>query len=149
MHRVLGQRAVVDLERGARLRQRLQRHVRAAGRRVVQHRVAMAEGAALDVLAGEPDAACRRSRIDASASSSAAAQSIVRSSAASSMRTRFSRRALELRWIVKSGGSVSSDAFSSRSRSSGTAVFAFAAAPGGGALGLAARRDPAPGCSAS
>ena len=31
-HRVLGQRAVVDLERGARLRQRLQRHVRAAGR---------------------------------------------------------------------------------------------------------------------
>ena len=33
MTRVLGQRAVVDLEGGARLRQRLQRHVDPPGRR--------------------------------------------------------------------------------------------------------------------
>ncbi len=51
--RVLGQRAVVNLEGSARLWQRLQRHVRAAGRHVVQHRVAVAERAALDILAGQ------------------------------------------------------------------------------------------------
>ena len=55
-HRVLGQRAVVDLEGGLRLRQRLQRHVDASRVDVVEDRVAMAEGAALDILAGQPDA---------------------------------------------------------------------------------------------
>ena len=53
---VLGERAVVDLEGGARLRQRLQRHVDPPCDGVVEHRMAMAEGAALDVLAGQPDA---------------------------------------------------------------------------------------------
>ncbi len=53
---VLGEGAVVDLEGGARLRQRLQRHVDPPCDGVVEHRMAMAEGAALDVLAGEPDA---------------------------------------------------------------------------------------------
>ena len=54
--RILGERAVVDLEGRARLRQGLQRHVRTAGRHVVQHGVAVAERSALDVLAGEADA---------------------------------------------------------------------------------------------
>ena len=43
----------MDLERRPGLRQRLQRQVAIAGDRVVQHRVAVAEGAALDVFAGE------------------------------------------------------------------------------------------------
>ena len=55
-HRVLGQRAVVDLEGGLRLRQRLQRRVHAAGLDVVEHGVTMAERAALDVLASQADA---------------------------------------------------------------------------------------------
>ena len=46
----------MNLEGRARLRQRLQRHVRAAGRHVVQHCVAVAERAALDILAGQADA---------------------------------------------------------------------------------------------
>ena len=54
-HGQFRQRAVVDLERRPRLRQPLQRHVPVAGDRVVQHGVAVAEGAALDVLAGEAD----------------------------------------------------------------------------------------------
>ena len=52
---VLAERAVVDLERGLRLREVLQRDERLAGVRVVEHRVTMAEGAALDVLAGQAD----------------------------------------------------------------------------------------------
>ena len=55
-HGVLGQRAVVDLEGRTRLRQRLQRHVDGAGLDVVKHGVPLAERAALDVLAGHPDA---------------------------------------------------------------------------------------------
>ena len=54
--RVFGERAVVDLERGARLRQRLQRHVHPAVVGVVEDRVPVAERAALDVLAGQADA---------------------------------------------------------------------------------------------
>ena len=46
----------MDLEGGPRLRQRLQRHVHAAGLDVVEHGVTMAERAALDVLAGQADA---------------------------------------------------------------------------------------------
>ena len=53
--RVLGERAVVKLERRARLRKLLQRHQLRSGIRVVEHRVALAEGAALDVLAGHAD----------------------------------------------------------------------------------------------
>lgn len=55
-HRVLRQWAVVDLERGPRLRQALQRHVNGAVLHVVEHGVTMAEGAALDVFAGDTDA---------------------------------------------------------------------------------------------
>ena len=58
--RVLGQRAVVNLERRSRLRQLLQRHELRAGVRVVKHGVALAERAALDVLAGQADRRCRR-----------------------------------------------------------------------------------------
>ncbi len=43
----------MDLEGRLRLRQRLQRHVLVAGHRVVQHRVAVAEGAAFDVFTRE------------------------------------------------------------------------------------------------
>jgi hypothetical protein len=46
----------VDLERRVRLRQLLKRHVHVPGVDVVEHRMTMAEGAALDVFAGEPDA---------------------------------------------------------------------------------------------
>ncbi len=49
----LRQRAVVNLERRARLREALQRDVRVAGRGVAKNRVAMAEGAAADILAGQ------------------------------------------------------------------------------------------------
>ena len=49
------ERAVVDLERGARLRERLERDERLAGLRVVEHRVTLAERAALDVFSGQPD----------------------------------------------------------------------------------------------
>ena len=52
---VLAEGTVVDLERGARLREFLQRNQLLAGVRVVKHRVAMAERAALDVLAGHAD----------------------------------------------------------------------------------------------
>ena len=52
---VLAERAVVDLEAGLRLRQALQRDVDGAGLGVVERRVAMAERAALHVLAGQPD----------------------------------------------------------------------------------------------
>ena len=133
--RVLGQRAVVNLEGGARLRQRLQRHVRAAGRHVVQHGVAVAERAALDVLAGQADADAvaenRRQRqllgrrpVD---------RSLVDGRRACARASRAPRSSFL--WIEKSDGSARSDAFSSRRRSSGTVVFAFAAAPGGGASG--------------
>ncbi len=54
-HRRLGQRAVVDLEGRFGLRQLRQRRVGLAGRDVVQHRLPMREGPALDVLAGEPN----------------------------------------------------------------------------------------------
>ena len=53
---------------------------RLAGLDVVEHGVAMAERAALDVLAGQPDRRCRRRESTRNASSSAAAQSIVASS---------------------------------------------------------------------
>ena len=46
---------VMRLGWDASLRQMLERHESIAGFRVVEHRMAMAEGAALDVLAGEPD----------------------------------------------------------------------------------------------
>ena len=51
----LGERAVVDLEPPRSRPQVLERHVDRAGLRVVEHGVAMSEGAALGVLAGEPD----------------------------------------------------------------------------------------------
>src|SRR5262245_7806154 len=52
---VLAQRAVVNLERRSGLLDRLQWAESAAIHRVVKHRVAMAERATLDVLAGQPD----------------------------------------------------------------------------------------------
>src|SRR5207249_2921182 len=51
----LGERRVVDLERGRRLAQTLDRGVDLSGLGVVQYQVAVREGAALGVLAGEPD----------------------------------------------------------------------------------------------
>ena len=50
---LLGERAVVELERGVRVAQVLERAVALARLRVVEHRVALAERAALRVLAGE------------------------------------------------------------------------------------------------
>ena len=54
-HGQLRQRAVVDLEGRLRLRQHLQRRVAVARDRIVQHGMAMTEGAALHVFAGEAD----------------------------------------------------------------------------------------------
>ena len=53
--RVLGERRVVDLERRAGVGQRLDRRMRLPGALVVQNGMAVREGAALGVLAGEPD----------------------------------------------------------------------------------------------
>ena len=53
--RVLGQRRVVDLEGRRLVVEVLQRRVRLSGQHVVEHRVAVREGSALGVLAGEPD----------------------------------------------------------------------------------------------
>ena len=52
--RLLGERAVVQLERRVRVAQVLERAVAVAGLGVVEHGVALAERAALGVLAGEP-----------------------------------------------------------------------------------------------
>ena len=52
---VLGERRVVDLDRGAGVGQVLDRRVRLAGALVVQDGVPVREGPALGVLAGEPD----------------------------------------------------------------------------------------------
>ena len=52
---VLGERRVVDLERGLGSGSVLHRAVRLAGAHVVQHDVAVGERAALGVLAGQPD----------------------------------------------------------------------------------------------
>src|SRR5262245_39760675 len=49
---IFGQRAVVDLERRARLRKLLQRNESFPGTCIVKYRVTMAEGTALDVFAG-------------------------------------------------------------------------------------------------
>ena len=69
-------------------------------------------------------------RIEASASSSAVAQSTVRSSGAVEHLRALFADALELAVDVNPSGTSSSASFSSRSRSSGTAVSTFAAAPG-------------------
>ena len=53
--RELGQRAVVELERGQRAGQRAGSAPRSRRIRVVQHQVALAERAALGVLAGQAD----------------------------------------------------------------------------------------------
>ena len=53
--RVLGERRVVDLERGLRALQPLHRDLDLAGDRVVEDEVAVGERAALGVLPGEPD----------------------------------------------------------------------------------------------
>ena len=53
--RILRQRAVVQLEGGAGADQVLDRGPAGAGARIVEHEVALAERAALGVLAGEPD----------------------------------------------------------------------------------------------
>ena len=54
-HRYLRERAVVDREGGLRLRDVLHRDVVLADLLVVQDEVALGEGAALGVLAGQPD----------------------------------------------------------------------------------------------
>src|SRR5205085_710606 len=51
----LGERAVADVERGSRRRQLGQRRVRRAALGVVEGQVALAEGPARAVLAGQPD----------------------------------------------------------------------------------------------
>ena len=74
----------------------------------------------------------------------------------SSIVGRFSRTRSSLRWIVKPSGSSTSDAFSSRSVSSGTAVSALRRGARPAVPPAAARRSPAPAsarpcvcCSAS
>ena len=67
-----------------------------AGVRVVEHGVTVAEGAALDVLAGQPDRDAVGEDAWQSASSSAVAQSIVRSVGLSSTRLAPLAAALEL-----------------------------------------------------
>src|SRR5262245_25541853 len=52
-YRRLGERAIMDRERRARLRQCLQWRMRLAGVGVVQHRMAMHERAALGILPGD------------------------------------------------------------------------------------------------
>ena len=102
-----------------------------------KHGVAMAEGAALDVLAGEADRRCRRRGSMASASSSAAAQSTVRSSGVVEHRAAPLAAALELAVHGEAVGQrAAATSLSARSRSSGTAVSRLgarrpaAAAPG-------------------
>ena len=66
----LRERAVVQLERRERVGQVLDRADGLAGLGVVQHQVALAEGAALGVLAGEPQRRClgqQRAKASASA----------------------------------------------------------------------------------
>ena len=54
-HRVFAQERIVDAEARLLRREMLQRDVPLAGLLVVEHRVALREGAAARVLAGEPD----------------------------------------------------------------------------------------------
>ena len=133
--RVLGERAVVDLERGPRLRQRLQRHVHTPVGGVVEHGVAVAERAALDVFAGQPDADRRRRGSRRARAPRPRPSRPSRSSGAANICARFSRTRSSLRWIVNPSGALSSASFSSRSRSIATAVSTFAAAPGGAGAG--------------
>ena len=133
--RRLGERAVVDLERGPRLRQLLQRHVLDARVGVVQHRVAVAERAALHVLAGEADRralgqdAGKRQLLGAGPVHGALVRgwpSIARFR---------SRPRSSFLWTVNPSGVASSDSFRSRSSSIGTPVCVFAARPGAAGVG--------------
>ena len=134
--RGFGERAVVDLERGPRLRQLLQRHVLDARIGVVQHRVAVAEGAALHVLAGEADRDAlgedaRQRQLFGAAPSPRCA----RSGLASIARFRSRPRSSFL-CTVKPSGVASSDSLRSRSSSIGTPVCVLAAMPGATGVGI-------------
>ena len=132
---VFRQRAVANLERRLRLRQRLQRDVLFAGHRVVIHGVAMAEGAALDVFTGEANRhAVGEDRRHAPVLRRRPSRSFARSPTRTSpCAARGRARACDER--VKPSGTVSSAVLIACSVSSGTAVRAFLAAPLGGTSG--------------
>ena len=142
MHRVLGERAVVDLERRARLRQRLQRHVARAG--LASWSTAWRW---LNVPRSTSSPVRRMlmpsARIDASASSSAVAQSTVRSSGVVEHCGRASRAPRSsFLWTVKPAGSVEQRLRSARAAArAAPPVCVRAAAPGGGASGCGSTKS--------
>ena len=139
----------MDFEGGAGLRQRLQRNVHPPVVGVVEHGVAMAERAALDVLAGQPDADAVGEDRRVAPAPRRLAQSTVRSSGRGEHLRPLLAHAFELAVDGEAvGQSLSSASFSSRSRSIGTAVSTFAAAPGGGGSGSGSTKSCS-GCSSS
>ena len=114
-----------------------QRHVLFAGDGVVQHGVPMAEGAAFDVFAGEPDRRCRPRESTQTPAPRPSPSRSVASSASVEHRRRGARGARSsLRCTVKPSGTFSSSRLSAASRSSGTAVCTRRAAPLGGGSGI-------------
>jgi len=91
----------MELERGLRPRQVLDGRVPRAGRDVVQHQMPLAEGAALGILAGEPDRDPSTSS-DANASASACAHSRPPPSATAFWRRSSWRKSFG--WTVKPSG---------------------------------------------
>ena len=114
----LGERAVVDLQRGLRPVEVLDRRVAPARLGVLEHQVALAERAARGVLAGQPQrhalhAAATRTRAPPPGPS--------RPGRRRRSRARFARWGASLRWTCEVRGSEKSWRFSSSSPSSATA----------------------------
>ena len=93
-HRLFREHRVDDFVAGLRRRQIVERDVARLVSLVVEHRMALREGAALEVLAGQADRVASSSRIEPKASASAVAQSMP--SPDSIILRRLSRK----RWMV-------------------------------------------------